>query len=186
MKTISALLVYLLKSPYAAAGYIVAAVCALTIAGAWFFQLVLGVLPCPLCLYERIPYYVGIPLAIILAFLGTDPRRSTLARLLLLLLAAIFIFATGLGAYHAGMEWGFWQGPTSCSGAQLPRNSGDLLSAMNRTQVVPCDKVQWSFLGISLAGYNALISVALATIALGAALFGERLVGTFALGQKQT
>ena len=105
-------------------------------------------------------------LAIVLAFFGYDPRRSTLARVLLLLLAAIFVFAAGLGAYHAGMEWGFWQGPTTCSSAQLPNNNGNLLAAMNRTRVVPCDKVQWSFLGISLAGYNALISATLATLAL--------------------
>jgi len=157
------------KAPYVVAAYIIAAVAALTIAGAWFFQKVMGIIPCELCLYQRIPYYVGIPLAIALAFFGHDPRRSTLARLWLLLLAAIFIYGAGVGAYHAGVEWGLWPGPTTCSSAGTPKISGNLLSAISRTRVVPCDEVQWSFLGISLAGYNALIASVLATFALWSA-----------------
>lgn len=157
------------KAPYAAAAYIIAAASALTIAGAWFFQIVLRVIPCELCHYQRIPYYFVIPLAIVLAFFGHDPRRSTLARLWLLLLAAIFIYGAGVGVYHAGVEWGMWPGPTTCSGARSFKISGNLLSAINRTHIVPCDEVQWSFLGISLAGYNALIAGTLAVFALWSA-----------------
>ncbi len=157
------------KAPYAVAAYIIAAIAALTIASAWFFQFVIGVIPCELCHYQRIPYYVVVPLAIVLAFFAHDPRRSTLARLWLLLLAAIFIYGAGVGVYHAGVEWGLWAGPTTCSSARLPKISGNLLSAINRTHVVPCDEVQWSFLGISLAGYNALIAGTLATFALWSA-----------------
>jgi len=157
------------RAPYAVAAYVIGGVSALTLAGAWFFQLVLGVLPCPFCLYERIPYYAAVPLALVLAFLARDARRSSFARAWLVLIGALFVFAAGLGAFHAGWEWGFWQGPTTCSSAALPSGGGDLLSAMNRTRVVPCDVVQWSFFGLSLAGYNALISAGLAVVALWSA-----------------
>ena len=157
-----------------AAGYLIAAVAAATIAGAWFFQYVIGLVPCPLCLDQRIPYYVAIPLALALGFFGHDIRRSKLARLLLLVIAAILAYGAALGLYHAGIEWGWWPGPATCSGASLPGGGGSLLSQMQGTRVVPCDKVQWSFLGLSLAGYNVLIAGALALFALYVGVRGEK------------
>ena len=157
-----------------AAGYIIAAVAAATIAGAWFFQYVIGLVPCPLCLDQRIPYYVAIPLALVLAFFAHDPRRSKLARLLLLVIAAIFAYGAALGAYHAGIEWSWWPGPVTCSSARLPGGGGNILSQMQGTRVVPCDEVQWSFLGLSLAGYNVLIAGALALFALFVAVRGVK------------
>jgi disulfide bond formation protein DsbB len=71
-----------------------------------------------------------------------------------------------LGAYHAGVEWGFWQGPTDCSGPVGNLGSaGTLLQRLDAEKVIRCDEVQWRFLGLSLAGYNVLISVAMAAIA---------------------
>ena len=135
-----------------AAGYLIAAVAAATIAGAWFFQYVIGLVPCPLCLDQRIPYYVAIPLALVLAFFARDPRRARLARLLLLVIAAILAYGAGLGVYHAGIEWGLWP--------------GNILDALkNPPRFVSCDEAAWRLLGISLAGYNALIAGALAWIA---------------------
>jgi disulfide bond formation protein DsbB len=154
------------RTRYSAAAFIIAVVATFIIAGAWFFQLVIGLIPCELCLAQRIPYYAGIPLAIVLAFFARDPRRSTLARLWLLLLAGLFGYGAGVGVYHAGVEWGFWPGPTTCSGARLPSAGGDLLAAIKRTRVVSCDEVQWRFLGLSMAGYNVLIAGALAAFAL--------------------
>jgi disulfide bond formation protein DsbB len=148
------------------AAYIIAAVAAATIAGAWFFQYVIGLVPCPLCLDQRVPYYVAIPLALVLGFFAHDPRRAKLARLLLLVIAAILAYGAALGVYHAGIEWGWWQGPVTCSSARLPGGGGNLLSQMHGVRVVPCDEAQWRFLGLSLAGYNVLIAGALALFAL--------------------
>jgi disulfide bond formation protein DsbB len=72
-----------------------------------------------------------------------------------------------LGGYHAGVEWQFWPGPTDCSGPIVDfGKAGNLLEQLDKVKVVRCDEVQWRFLGLSLAGYNVLISLAMAAIAL--------------------
>ena len=72
----------------------------------------------------------------------------------------------GLGAYHAGVEWGLWQGPTDCTGPMVDfGKAGSLLDQLDKVKVVRCDEVQWRLLGISLAGYNVLISLLMAAIA---------------------
>lgn len=145
---------------------VIAGISVLTIAGAWFFQLVLDIRPCPLCLEQRYAYYLAIPLGALIAFaasLGIS-RGLLIAGLVLLLLA--LLANAGLGAYHAGVEWGFWQGPTDCSGPIVDfGNTGNLLDSLNKVKVIRCDEVQWRFLGLSLAGYNALISLGLAAVA---------------------
>jgi disulfide bond formation protein DsbB len=156
-------------APQAAAGFAIAAVAAATLMGAWFFQLVLGYAPCELCLYQRMPYYFIVPFALALGFLARDPRHANMARAGLLVLAILLALNAGLGVYHAGIEWGWWQGPTSCSGGGSSAPAGDILSALRRTRVVPCNVASWRFLGISLAGYNALIAGALAFVAIAAA-----------------
>ena len=90
--------------------------------------------------------------------------RSLLAGLAILALAALA--NAGLGAYHAGVEWQFWQGPTDCSGPVADLGSaGTLLQRLDTVKVIRCDEVQWRFLGLSLAGYNVLISLLMAAIA---------------------
>jgi disulfide bond formation protein DsbB len=73
----------------------------------------------------------------------------------------------GLGAYHSGVEWGWWQGPTTCTGplVNLP-SAANLLEQLDKVKVVRCDEVQWRFLGLSLAGYNVLISLLMTALAL--------------------
>lgn len=152
------------KAAFAAA-LAVAFIAAATLAGAWFFQLVLEIVPCPLCLQQRYAYYLAIPFALLLAFAiakGT-PRCLIIPPLAVLALAALG--NAGFGAYHAGVEWGFWPGPAECSGAVLDLGKGSLLENLDRVKVVRCDEVQWRFLGLSLAGYNALISLLMAVIA---------------------
>ena len=143
------------------------AVAAATIAGAWFFQLVLDIQPCPLCLEQRYAYYTIIPLAALVAVSSVrgSPRGLLLLGLALLALAA---FANAVfGAFHAGVEWGLWKGPTSCTGPLVNLGGGgNLLDQLDKVKVVPCDVVQWRFLGISLAGYNVLISLAMVAVAL--------------------
>ena len=153
-------------NPALVAALAIAAIAAATIAGAWFFQLVLDIRPCPLCLEQRYAYYLAIPLAVLTAFVAARNGSPGLvwAGLAVLLLAALGNAV--LGAYHAGVEWGFWQGPTDCTGPVGNLGSaGTLLQRLDTAKVIRCDEVQWRFLGLSLAGYNVLISLAMAAIA---------------------
>lgn len=146
---------------------IIAVISALTLGGAWFFQLVLGLQPCPLCLEQRYAYYLAVPLAIVVAIAGArdGPRSLLYAGLFALLLAALANAV--LGGYHSGVEWKWWPGPTDCSGPVGNLGSaGDLLSRLDTVKVVRCDEVQWRFLGLSMAGYNVLISLLMAALAL--------------------
>lgn len=128
-----------------------------TIAGAWFIEIVLGVKPCPLCLEQRIPYYAGIPVALAAAWAAKDHPKA--ARALLALTAVIFLIGSGLGAYHAGVEWGLWKGPSDCTGPiQKPAAMGDFLKSLNKVTVIRCDEVAMRIFGLSLAAWNALIA----------------------------
>jgi disulfide bond formation protein DsbB len=152
--------------PVAAAAIIVALGAMATILGAWFFEYGLGYVPCELCLQQRIPYYITIPLAAIVAAgaLARWPRPWLAAGLAVI--ALVMLVGAGLGVYHAGVEWKWWAGPTACGGALGDLGSaGDLLSRVQTTRVVRCDEAAWRFLGISLAGWNVLIALALAAIA---------------------
>lgn len=135
---------------------------AVTIGGALIFEHVLGYVPCKLCLIQRNPYYIAIPLGLVAAFL---PPRYTRAGLWLL--ALVFVASAGLGAYHSGVEWGFFAGPSDCGGGSGAGagNVGDFLSQLQSTRVVSCTEAAWRFLGLSLAGWNVLISLALAAFA---------------------
>lgn len=153
-------------NPALTASLAVTLIAAATIAGAWFFQLVLEILPCPLCLEQRYAYYLAIPLGALTALAARSgaPRPLLLAGLAMLVLATLA--NAGLGTYHAGVEWGFWMGPTDCSGPVVNLgNAGDLLSRLDTVKVVRCDEVQWRFLGLSLAGYNVMVSLVMAAIA---------------------
>src|SRR6201990_2821269 len=100
----------------ALAALAITAIAAATLAGAWFFQLVLDVRPCPLCLEQRYAYYLAVPLGALTAFAAARhlPRQLLMAAFAILLLAALA--NAWLGGYHAGVEWKFWPGPTDCSG----------------------------------------------------------------------
>ena len=154
-------------NPALTAALAVAIIAAATLAGAWFFQLVLDIRPCPLCLEQRYAYYLALPLGALVAFAAMRgaPRPVLLAGLAILVLAALG--NAWLGGYHAGVEWQFWPGPTECSGPIGNLGSaGNLLERLDTVKVVRCDEVQWRFLGLSLAGYNVLISLLMAAIAL--------------------
>jgi disulfide bond formation protein DsbB len=152
--------------PVLLASLAILVVAAATIASAWFFQLVLDIQPCPLCLEQRYAYYAIIPLAALIARLAVrgSPRGVLILGLAILLVAGLGNAA--FGAYHAGVEWGFWKGPTDCTGPLVDfGKAGNLLDQLDKVKVVRCDEVQWRFLGLSLAGYNALISLMMAAIA---------------------
>ena len=137
-----------------------------TIGGFFYFQYVLGYPPCPLCLDQRMAFYVSVPLAALL-WLGAGHGASR--KVLVLGFAAIalaMLWNTGLSAFHAGVEWKFWPGPTDCSG---PINgfgsAGNMLNRLQDIRIVRCDEAAWRLFGISLAGYDVVVSLALALIA---------------------
>jgi disulfide bond formation protein DsbB len=152
--------------PLTAAAFAIVLVGAVTIAGAWFFQYGLGLRPCPLCLEQRYPYYFAIPLAalVMLGDAAGASRKVLLAALIAIALG--MLWNAGLGAYHSGVEWKWWAGPQTCGGALDDLGTaGGLLEKLKSVEVVRCDEAPWRFLGLSLAGYNVLISLALAAIA---------------------
>jgi disulfide bond formation protein DsbB len=152
--------------PALVAALAIAVVAAATLAGAWYFQLVLEILPCPLCLEQRYAYYLAVPLGVLVAIAAARDAPRPLLVAGLVLLAAAALWNAGLGGYHAGVEWGFWQGPTDCTGPIVDLGkAGGLLGRLDSVKVVRCDEVQWRFLGISLAGYNVLISLLMAVLA---------------------
>ncbi len=159
--------------PIAAAATAIAIGGAATILGAWFFQYGIGLKPCPLCLEQRNVYYFGIPLAV-LVILGDQvgaSRKVLLAALLAI--AAGMLWNAGLATYHAGIEWKWWPGPPDCSGPLENLGSpGGLLRDLQSINVVRCDEAAWRFLGLSLAGYDVLISLALAAVAAWGVLAG--------------
>lgn len=143
----------------------IAAVAILAVGGALVFQYGFGYVPCMLCLWQRWPYYLGAPLALVAGFLALTGHGKA-AKLLLVVVGLLFLGGAGLGVFHAGVEWSFWPGPTSCAGADAaPTSAGGLLQQMQTTRIVPCDRAAWRLLGLSLAGYNALIAGAIAVIA---------------------
>lgn len=141
-----------------------------TILAAWGSQVIGGLTPCELCLEQRLAYYWGLPvLALVLLLWNRLPLPVWYVAMALA--TAIFAWGTYMGAFHAGVEWGFWPGPTACTGLGESL-SFDQLDAM--TPVIGCDVVQFRFLGISLAGYNALISLGIVALLVVAMIFQAR------------
>ena len=136
-----------------------------TIGGAFVFE-ALGYAPCELCLKERIPYYAGIVVAALALGLAAAGWRQILP-LALGVLAAIFVASLVFGAYHAGVEWQFWPGPADCTGSYTKSTStADFLQRLQTIKVVRCDAVAIRILGLSLAGWNAVVSAVLAALAI--------------------
>lgn len=143
----------------------------LTIAGAWGSQLFGGLVPCELCLEQRLPYYWGLPLlALVLILWNRLPRAVWYVGMVLVLLT--FVWSAYIAGYHTGVEYGFWPGPTACTGTGVDVSFSDLTN-INAARVVPCDKIQFSLFGVTLAGANTLISAAI-VLMLGAAMLRGR------------
>ena len=129
----------------------------------------LDIRPCPLCLEQRYAYYLAVPLAVLVAIAAArDAPRGAAGRRVSCCSPLAALANAALGGYHAGVEWGFWQGPTDCSGPIVDLGkAGSLLEQLDTVKVIRCDEVQWRFLGLSLAGYNVLISLLMAALAAG-------------------
>jgi disulfide bond formation protein DsbB len=135
------------------------------IGGALFLEHVGGLVPCELCLLERQPWYAAIALGAGLMVLD----RPGLERPAMVAIGVLFLGSAGLALYHVGVERHWIAGPTACTAAPIHATTIEELTAqILATPVVRCDEVQWSLLGISLAGWNALASALMAGLAVRA------------------
>lgn len=142
----------------------IAVLAAVTVGGALALQNA-GYAPCELCLKERLPYYVGMPVAL-MAAMAVRFRSRPAAVLGFGLLIVIFVASAALGFFHAGVEWKFWPGPSECSGtAAAPAKIDDFLRQLDRVSVVRCDEAALRIFGLSLTVWNGLISLVLVALA---------------------
>ena len=150
---------------------LVLVVSAATILGALGFEHIGGYQPCALCLMQRTPYYVGVPLSAAAALAAFVRAPRVLLVLLFGGFAALMLYGAGLAAYHAGVEWKFWPGPQTCTGTGHV-DVGELkdLLAGKLHNIVRCDQPAWIFLGVAMAGWNAVGSLILAGLSAAAAL----------------
>jgi disulfide bond formation protein DsbB len=149
---------------FARARWIALLLPAALLAGAWGSQLIGGLYPCEMCHWQRWPHYGAVAVAA-LAFVvrGAAVRKTLVAG------AAALIAVSGLiGVFHAGVEWHWWQGITACSRtfSSTGMNTDEMLKSIMAAPVVRCDAAQWRLAGISLAGWNAALSLG------GAAVIG--------------
>ena len=129
-----------------------------TILGAWIFEYY-GYAPCEQCLKQRFAYYAAVPLSLIFLMIGQNNPR--LLRGGLVLLGLIMLASCIFGIYHAGVEWKFWQGPTTCTG-----NAGLSIGLPDLSKpAVMCDQPAIRILGLSLAGWNAVVSALVSALA---------------------
>ena len=123
----------------------------------YLFQHVLGYAPCKMCLWQRWPHVIAIVIGII-AIAIRDARLALLGGLAALTTSAI-------GLYHAGVEQKWWEGPNTCtSGSTNGISVEDLLTQILAAPVVRCDEITWDFIGISMAGWNSIISLGFAIV----------------------
>jgi disulfide bond formation protein DsbB len=155
----------LAASPERGAYLLALAVPGALIVAVYVAQYGFGLAPCDMCWWQRYPHFAAIGFA-----LGALATRGTQLGGVLVRMAALAIAISGLiGAFHAGVEYGWWQGPTACSSTSL---GDDPLASIMSAPLIRCDTPAWTLFGISLAGFNFLISVASALLVV--VLLGRR------------
>ena len=148
-----------------AASAVVFLIAAATITAALAFEHFGGYAPCPLCLQQRYAYYLAVPASAVAFSLGRG-YATKIARILLLLIAVAFVANAIAGIYHSGIEWKWWEGPSTCAGGTpIEWGENGLAEQLEEAQVIRCDEAPWRFLGLSFAGWSAVISAMLAGIA---------------------
>ncbi|HRD45694.1 MAG TPA: disulfide bond formation protein B [Caulobacter sp.] len=140
---------------------------ALMLAIAHGFEKIGGLAPCYLCLKQREVYWVALTAALVGMILVRTRYGERFRRPANALLGVIFLVGVGVAVYHAGAEWGWWPGPTICASGGSSVNAADMAAIMKgEGRIAPpsCEKAVWVFLGLSMAGWNALISLKLAVL----------------------
>lgn len=131
------------------------------LAGAWSFQIWGGLFPCEMCWWQRYAHIAAIGFAVLALVIGARRVRIALVAAAGLAIAVSAVIA----AYHAGVEYGWWHGVTACT-STVKFGGGDPLAAIMAAPTIRCDEVQWQVAGISLAGFNFVISGAAAGVIL--------------------
>ncbi len=154
------------------AALVVAGASLIALASAYMAQYGFNLLPCVLCLWQRVPF----GLAALVAIVAVVWRpRSLHSRVVMGLCALIFLSGTTLAVFHSGVERHWWQGTSGCSAEALHGGSPeDLREQLLKTNVVRCDHIAWSFLGFSMANLNVFYSFALTMFTAAAAWFGKK------------
>ncbi len=143
--------------PWLTAGSSLAALCV-----AWLAQYAFGLAPCYLCLLQRDAYWAAIAISAVAIVLGT---RSPWRRWAIALVGVAFLAGAGIALHHVGVEQRWWEGAASCVGGISGLSGADLEAAIMNAPVTRCDDVAFEVFGISMAGYNGLLSLALAVFA---------------------
>lgn len=136
-----------------------------TVGGALGFQHLGGYMPCVLCLEQRTPYYIGIPIALLALGSIALKMPASVTRGLLLLVALLMTWSIYLSGFHSGVEWGWWPGPADCGMVAAPQLGGSLLDQLNMAIPPSCTDAAGRFLGLSFAGWNFVASVIFALVA---------------------
>ncbi len=147
------------------------------LAGAHLFERVGGLVPCILCLDQREAHWTALGVAIAGLAAARLFKSKLGAAAAVGAAALVYAVSTGLAFYHTGVEYKFWPGPAICAGggADAPVDLGSLTEALSKASDAPsCDDVQWRFLGVSMAGYNLLVSAGLFALTLLAAVAETR------------
>lgn len=123
--------------------------------------------PCALCLLQRWPYYIGIPIGILAVLSSAMNAPPAVTRTLLLLAGLTMLVGAGMGVYHAGVEWKFWEGPSTCATSvdAITKNAGDLFNEINTQHGPSCTDASLRIWGLSFAGWNVIASLVLAAFA---------------------
>lgn len=140
---------------------------AVVILSALGFEHIGHYVPCALCLLQRWPYYIGIPIGVLAVLSSALNAPPAVTRTLLLLAGLAMLISAGMGVYHAGAEWKFWEGPSTCATSvdAITKNAGDLLNDINTQHGPSCTEASLRVLGLSFAGWNVITSIVLAGIA---------------------
>jgi disulfide bond formation protein DsbB len=141
--------------------------------GALGFQYIGEIMPCVLCLYQRIPHVAGIVLMLIAYFVS--PRRGRVYAAVFLAAAIVYYIDAAMAGYHVGVEYKWWPGPDKCSATNLGAKTLEELQAeVMATKPVRCDEVQWRMFGLSMAAYNFIFCLLLADAAMAAFVYWWR------------
>ena len=149
---------------YDSSTYIIGIASALVLAAAYIFEYFANLQPCTLCLYQRLPYTAVIAVMILAVFMKKYLR---LMPLLFSITVILFFISSGLAIFHVGVEQHFWQGTSECGSFITADNVESLRKQLLAQPLVRCDEIAWSLFGVSMAGYNFLISAALLLYSIG-------------------
>ena len=137
------------------------------LAAAHFFETVMNLYPCKFCLRQREVYWAAAAIGAVAVLVSMRWPNPHISRVASILLGGVFLTGAGVAGFHAGVEWGFF--PALCERAVTDFDGG-LLSELEKPQAIgSCDEAPWVFLGLSMAGWNALVSVFLACLSFIAA-----------------